>query len=364
MIPNRIGSRLIMLISLLLFCLGCEHRPLEDIVPVGNLFLRVYFDENIRNVTYGFYDETKKRPEYHSPQMMRVVFCDEQSDRVVTERYLSDYGEDERGYYIQGLVAVPDGRYNMIAYNFDTKETRIENENHYSAMRAYTAPLSESEVKRIFSTRSDNGNTEEVICRQPDHLFVARMEGVEVNTSQEVGPPDTIVSELGISPVAESIVKTYYLQFNVKGVEYVRSAVALISGMAGSKIVHNGEMVHDDVASIYFGLNNGKEKNRTTADGVEDAEVAVAYASFNTFGKLPYTEGYIEIVFEFNTIYNTVQTETFRVTDMFETDIVKEKQWIIIDKVIEIVPPEDVEVGGGMAPGVSDWEEIESAIII
>ncbi len=364
MISNRKSSHLVVLISMLLFCIGCEHRPLEDMVPAGNLFLRVYFDENIRNVTYGFYDDTKKRPEYHSPQMMRVVFCDEINGRVVTERYLSESGKDERGYYIQGLVSVPDGRYNMMAYNFDTKEIRIESENNYSSMRAYTPPLSESEVKRIFSTRNENSDINEVICRQPDHLFVARMEGVEVHTSQEAGPPDTIVSESGLSPVAESIVKTYYLQFNVKGVEYVRSAVALISGMAGSKMMFNGEMVEDDVASIYFGLNNGKEKNRAAEPGVEE-EVAVAYASFNTFGKLPHTEGFIEIAFEFNTIYNTVQTETFRVTDMFETDVVKEKQWIIIDKVIEIVPPDDVEVvGGGMAPGVSDWVEIESAITI
>ena len=48
---------------------------------------------------------------------------------------------------------------------------------------------------------------------------------------------------------------------------------------------------------------------------------------------------------------------------MFETEQVKEKQWIIIEKIIEIIPPEGSE-GGGMTPGVNDWEEIEGSITI
>lgn len=348
-------SRLLLL-CLLFLCTGCEHRPLEDMYWDDNMFVRVYFDENIRNVSFGFYDETKKRPEYNSPQSMRVVFCDEVTDRVVAERYLHNCGVDGRGYYIQGMVSVPDGKYNMMAYNFDTKHTKIKDDAYYSRMLAYTTPLSESEANRIFSSRGDAINDNEVICNQPDHLFVTTVEGIEVSSYRV--EPDTLKTANGLYPTAETLVKTYYLQFNVKGAEHVRSAVALISGMSGSKNMHTGEMMSDDVVSIYFGLNNGKDKNRTSD------EVAVAYASFNTFGKLPHTEGYIDITFEFNTIYNTVQTEKLRVTDMFETDIVKENQWIIIDKVIEIIPPEGVDTGGGMSPGVNEWEQIEGSITI
>lgn len=356
---NKILSRhypIYALFLILLLCQGCVHRPLEDRYFKENLFVRVYFDENIRNVNFGFYDESKKKPEYSSPQALRVVLCDETTDKVVGERYLYDSGRDERGYYIQGALNVPDGKYNMLAYNFDTQETKIRNDNSYSEMTAYTLALSESEASRIFSSRASD---DEAICRQPDHLFVTRIEGVEIKTEEKSEQTDTLKTKEGAYPTAESIVKTYYMQFNVKGVEYVRSAVALISGMAGSKNMHKDEMVKEDVASIYFSLNNGKEKNRSTNE-----ESAVAYATFNTFGKLPHTEGYIEISFEFNTIYNTVQTETFRVTDMFETDEVKEKQWIIIDKVIEIIPPEGMESGGGMTPGVNDWLEIEGCITI
>ena len=338
----------------LVICTGCEHRPLEMRQYEENIFVRVYYDENIRNVSFGFYDESKKKPEYSSPKMMRVAFFDNVSDKLVSERYLYDCGRDERGYYIQGKMNLPNGKYNMLAYNFDTKEIETRNNNSYYAMSAYTNALSESEANRFFSSRGDDATN---ICRQPDHLFVAKVEGVEIDKPIYYEAPDTIKNNIGTYPVAETIVKTYYLQFNIKGVEHVRSAVALISGMAGSKNMHSNEMVKDDVASIYFNLNNGKDKARTSDD------IAVAYASFNTFGKLPHTEGYLDVTFEFKTIYNTVQTETFRITDIFETEMAKENQWIIIDKVIEIIPPEGSDTGG-MSPGVTDWEQIEGSITI
>ena len=347
------------LLMLLSVC-GCEHRPLLSMELPENTFVRVYFDEHIRNVSYGFYDEAKKKPEYESPQMLRVVFCDEVTGQVVVERYIRDCGTDERGYYIEGAVNLPEGRYNMLAYSFDVKDTKIRNENYYSLMTAYTKPLSSEDANRIFGSRGDV-EIDEVICKQPNHLFVAKIEDVEVSSSEYKAHPDTLKTEANSYPIAETIVKTYYMQISVIGVEYVRSAVALLSGMAGSKTMYNDKMVEDDAVSVYFSLNNGLEKNRATN---ETSNLTVGYATFNTFGKLPHTEGYLDITFEFNTIYNTVQKETFRVTDLFETQQVKENQWIIIDKVIEIIPPDDVDVGGGMRPGVSDWTEIEGAITI
>ena len=336
-------------------CAGCEHRPLEMRQYEENIFVRVYYNENIRNVSFGFYDESKKKPEYSSPKMMRVMFFDNVSDKLVSERYLYDCGRDERGYYIQGKMNVPNGKYNMLAYNFDTNEIETRNNYSYRTISAYTNALSESEANRFFSSRGDDATN---ICRQPDHLFVAKVEEINIDKPIYYEAPDTIKNNTGTYPTAETIVKTYYLQFNIKGVEHVRSAVALISGMAGSKNMHSNEMIEDDVASIYFNLNNGKDKARTSDD------IAVAYASFNTFGKLPDTEGYLDVTFEFKTIYNTVQTETFRITDIFETEMARENQWIIIDKVIEIIPPEDADTSGGMAPGVTDWEQIEGSITI
>jgi hypothetical protein len=337
---------------------SCEHRPLEDLNTTH--FLRVYLNENIQNVTYGFYDDSRKKPEYHSPELLRVGVYDKYTGELVSERYLHQKGSDARGNYLQGYIYAPVGEYNILAYNYDTRSTQTHSENDYGKIVAFTNTLTEGESNRLFSrseTLADDNRVEwphQIISHQPDHIFAARMEGVQILPSEEV---DTLCTPQGCCPTAESLVKTYYIQVNIKGAEYVRSAVALISGMAGSKTLHDGQMVMDDVTSLYFPLNNAAEKMRT------GNTTHVAYASFNTFGKLPHVEGYIDITFEFKTTYNTVQTATFRLTDMFDTPVVQDKQWIIIDKVIEITPPEG-EMGGGMQPGVGDWKQHEGSIVI
>lgn len=58
-------KRLVSLLLPLLLCTlfaGCERRPLVD---VGNThYVRVYLDEELKNVTTGFYDPTLAKPEY------------------------------------------------------------------------------------------------------------------------------------------------------------------------------------------------------------------------------------------------------------------------------------------------------------
>lgn len=332
---------------------SCEHRELTDIT--NEHYVRIYLDEHLRNVTYGFYDETKEKPKYKSPQTVRVTLSDPVTGKVVSQRYLHDSGTDEKGYYLHGYIPAAPGEYNLLAYNFDTESTHINHEASYPDMEVYTNVIDESLSSRLESVRT--GVTRYGDIRyEPDHMFVCSEKNVRLASAVEGG--DTLHTSTGSHPLAGSVTKTYYMQVNVKGVEYVRSAVALITGMSGSVRMHDRSLVPEMESSIYFNLQNGINKSRTG-----DEKMAVAYASFNTFGKLPDVEGYIEITFEFNTIYGTTQTETIRVTDMFETEQVREQQWIIIDKVIEIIPPEDVSTGG-MTPGVNQWEEIQGGITI
>ena len=68
-----------MALCALLLTLGftaCEHRELVDDTDMH--YVRIYVDENIRNVTYGFYDETKEKPTYRTPEGVRVVLCNSQ----------------------------------------------------------------------------------------------------------------------------------------------------------------------------------------------------------------------------------------------------------------------------------------------
>lgn len=343
-----------LLVVMLLGLTSCEHRLLED--PILNrYFMRVYIDEHLRNVNYGFYDETKKKPTYQSPRQLRLVCVDPETDKMVFERYLRETGCDEKGYYIQGEFQAFEGTYNLMAYTFDVANVNFVNDGTYYSMKARSLPISNSEASHIFPTRDAGYAKDEAICRQPDHVFVSSIQGVKLNPTLKV---DTIRTSKNEHPLAESLVKTYYIQVNVKGVEHVRSAVALITGMSGAKTMHNGEMIPDQVSSIYFSMDNGLAKERTSNDS------RVAYATFNTFGKLPNVEGYVEISFEFKTKYDTYQTETFRVTDLFDTPMVKDNQWIIIDKLIEITPPEGDESGGGLTPGVNDWDQVEGSVTI
>ena len=49
----------------------CHRRPLVELSNTH--YIRVYIDEQIKNVTTGFYDETLDKPDYESPEMLRVV---------------------------------------------------------------------------------------------------------------------------------------------------------------------------------------------------------------------------------------------------------------------------------------------------
>lgn len=341
-------------IMLVLALSACEHRELVDNMDMH--YVRIYLDEEIRNVTYGFYDETKEKPTYKIPQGVRVTLSNPVSGEVVAQKHLTESGRDERGNYLHGHIHAAPGNYNLLAYNYDTDATHVADDYSYPRMTVYTNPIAETLKSRLQSVRAGESATRSGEVRyEPDHVFVVSAEGIRAEQS----PTGDTLYTLGGEPfVAQSVTKTYYMQVNVKGVEYVRSAVALITGMSGAIRLHDRSMVPEMESSIYFNLQNGLTKARS------GGETHVAYASFNTFGKLPDTEGYIEITFEFNTTDGKVQTETIRVTDLFETPIVKEQQWIIIDKTIEIAPPEGSTTTGGLGPGVSDWQQVEGGITI
>ena len=114
--------RLTLLLSLLT---SCEHRPLQDFVNAH--YIRVYVDENIRNVTFGFYNEQYDRPEHERPRVIRVVLADPVSGTIISERYLQNQGVDSMGYYLDGYIGAPAGRYNMLLYNFGSPRTLIGN---------------------------------------------------------------------------------------------------------------------------------------------------------------------------------------------------------------------------------------------
>lgn len=339
---------------LLLLLTSCEHRPLQDYVNAH--YIRVYVDEDIKNVTSGFYNEQYDRPEYDRPRVIRVVLADPISGSVIGERYLQNQGVDSMGYYLDGYIGAPAGRYNMLLYNFGSPRTLIRNEQNYFAMQAYTNQVSDYYLQYLPAVRQMTD--EQQIVQQPDHLFHAVQEDIIIKKNELV---DTLRDANGNYFTAHSLVKSYYIQVKVKGIEWATSAVSLLSGMAGSSFIHQHEgMVELDSVHVLFTLKP-TERKRSSSDG---STTATLYTTFNTFGKLPEIPSHFTITFEFMKRDGSSQMEVFDITDMFDTPLVKDQQWILVDHEIELTPPEGTPIDGGLTPGVEKWTDIESEILL
>ena len=342
-------KKLFYLLLILCSLASCEHRELLE--TLDKHYIRVYFDEDIQNVSHGFYDDSREKPEYSSPDMLRVALCDTESGDMLFEEYLSAKGSDEYGNYIEGVIKAPPGIYHLMAYNFDTESTHVRDMYNYYKMQGYTNPISSRLQSYLVTTRDEN-NSQKVVY-EPDHLFLLTEENLVIEHTATV---DTLRPKNDTFFKAKTTVETYYFQVGVKGVHFVSSAVAILTGMAGSVQMHDATLPMDPV-SLFFNLQAGAA-NKLSA-------TSVAYASFHTFGRLETVDSEMTITFEFYTIDGRVQVEKFSLTDIFKTAQVQENGWIILDYVVEIDPPEITDDdGGGISPDVGEWTEIESEIEI
>ena len=346
-------SRIVVLLTFVPFFASCEHRELLD--SNNGYYLRIYLDEEIKNVTCGFYDESLERPEYKRPNVMRVVLADPASGRVVRERYFQNNGEDERGYYIDGYIGAEPGTYNLLVYNFGSAVTHIRNEQDYYNMQAYTNPVSENYLQYLPVSRQEI--KDEDIVYEPEHLFHEMCEPIVIPRSLKV---DTLKNASGDWFRAHSVVKSYYLQLRIKGIEWVTSAVSLLSGMARYTVLHKHDgMVTENPVNLFFGMNyTGKQ---TVRDGT--GSTAILYATFSTFGKVPDVDSELMLNFEFVRKDGTSQVEKIDITDELYTQLAIDKQWILLEHEIQITPPEGGgSGGGGLTPGIDQWEDVESDV--
>ena len=346
----RVVNILLFSLFSLLFFSSCEHRPLTD--PVDTHYVRVYFDEQIKNVTCGFYNSELERPEYDSPGIVRVVLASPETGEIVSERYLSKKSRDGNGNYVDGYIAAPAGTYNVMVYQMGSSVTHFRNEDNFYQMEAFTTQISDRLMQYLPTISSEVDKS--CIVNQPEHIFHSVYENVKLVTNTE---PDTLRSASGDYFTAGSMVKSYYMQVRVKGFESIKSAVCVINGMAGSvKMCGYNLLDASNPVYVFSGMNytarERVQKSNTTT--------ALLYATFNTFGRVPdYDDGYI-ISFEFILGDGSTQTEKIDITNLFDTPYVKENQWIILDQEIEI----NYTGGGGLDPGVEGWKDIEADIIM
>ena len=343
---------ILFLTGVLFLCAGCEFRPLSE--PGNMNYVRIYVDEHLLNVTTGFYNDQFQHPAHHRPEIMRVVLFDHGSGEMVSERYLRNQGDDQRGHYYDGYILADAGCYDMLAYNFGTESTVVGNEYAFRPMYAYTHEIAPSLRSRL---RSRNGSEPEAICYDADHLFVARAEGLELRCHTRI---DTLRNLNGDTWfMAQSVVKSYYLQIRVRGAQYLSSASVLLTGMGRQVRLSDGDFISGGDATLYFDTFNGS----FTRDG-ETCDCF--YSTFGTFGRLPDADNELTVSFELVTTYGTRLEKTLPMKDVFLREEALVHQWLILDDIIDIPPPPNPpEAGaGGLNPSVEDWNEVDSAIPI
>ena len=335
------------LTAIVLLSSRCNRRPLVD---AGNThYVRVYLEEEIKNVTTGFYNPELAKPEYSTPEILHVVLYDQTSNRIAAERYLRNRKTDDRGVYFDGYIVAEPGDYRLLTYNFGTEATII-NQNHlYHGAVASTNEIPTT-LRQSLSTRAD-GDQERIVYG-PDHLFVDRNESLSLDYGTDI---DTLRNAENDHFSAGSIVLSYYLQIRVNGAQWISSAVGLLTGMSGSATLHDGNIRTEDPVTLYFEMHRG---------GLDSGEPFI-YTTFHTFGKLPDQDNQLSITFDVRTIDGRALTTTLDITDKFSEPEAVENQWLLLDQVLNIPEPEEPEGSGeGFGPSVDDWEDIETDIII
>lgn len=350
---NKLIRMTFAIVTLSIMTVSCDFRPLVE--PGNTHYVRVYLDEHILNTTEGFYNPEHVKPTYKRPEIMRVTLGDKSTGRVVAERYLRNHGNDARGHYYDGYIICDPGEWSLLAWNFDTEATQVSDPTDQHLSKAYTNRIASHLMagisSRLDKTKTDRTSSPEKIVYEPDHLFVASDPEVSIPYSADI---DTLRTPGGDYFTASTIVEAWYIQVNVKGLEYVSSALGLVTGLAGSKTLSDAGLDCDDPVTDYFEM--------TARKASEGSDTGVIYATFNTFGKIPDTSSGLEVTFDFQTNYGKALSARIDITEEFRKENAVKHRWIILDKTIEI--PKGESGGGGFSPGVNDWNDINTDLII
>ena len=267
-----------------------------------------------------------------------------------------------------GVIHPKPGTYHMLVYNFGTESTQIRNEDNFDEIEAYTSEVSaflKSQLSNFLTKRamdkaererakaeaeSKNGTKaepetsapadEEKIVYEPDHLFVAHAEAVEIPVLLE-GEEDKVVV---IEVKAETVVETWEIVLdNIEGLEYMSSAIAIISGQAESHYLGRKEDSEGEV-SIYFEMDKDEENGRIIG-------------KFNTFGKHPGEQSVLSLDVNVTDVNGGEQHYHFDIDSEFMDNPGMD---ITIEEPVVIEEPKSE--GGGFAPSVEDWEEVRTEI--
>lgn len=307
------------MIAFLLVSAGCRRRPLVEVD--NNVYLNIIIEKDIVN-----YKVEK------DPEMMRAIFYDSESGSFASQSFLPHNG---------GYVHVMPGRtYDILVYNFDTEATIITQDGNINDIYAYTNLIPDN-LKTRLKGRA-NQNNDELIVFEPDHLFVGKLEDVYIPFRGEGMPVHTLDIH------ARTVVETWIIEVDrIKGAEYVGAVSSVMTGLSDHNKIGFQEKSYDDV-TVFFEAGHLENDGRFLA-------------KFNTFGRNfdAYT----------SQIFSLVITDTGGKTWSFNMDVSRKfennpEQYIRIETDDIDIPKPEVTSGGGLAPEVDEWGEVNTDIII
>lgn len=343
---------------------ACHRRPLEE--PSGAVRIAIKVDvktvtnvnANIRSsvVLYGsntsLWDEKLSQLD---PELMRVLVYDPETDKLLTQSFISSTEIDEEGNKVfMGSLGISHGNYNFLVYNFDTPTTQVNQENSEQSIIAFTDEVSPAMKARYLGTKADDD--EDInIHYEPEHLLVANEKDVRIS------PHDTLVV---VRTEASTVVDTYYLQVRVKGMQFASSASAVISGLSPSNHIGYNIRTVDPSAAVVFDMQKGQD---LSLDG-DNKDVLCAV--FNTFGKIDQVSSDLYVTFNVFDTAGNLRQYTANLDDVFKTEEAILYHWLIVDESCLVIDIPDPGVNpptpgnGGFQPQVDDWEEEEGTMVL
>ena len=306
-------SIIISLFVVLTMCIASCKR-IELHTATSSVYLEIQTDRTAPINVHGSIDILNDPALYEkafgpSIDVYRVCLFDRLTHRMVIEDFVPKDG---------GFLNVPTGTYDMIMYNSGSEVTYVQQGVSRSTAYATTANVSR--------------NTESIMT-EPEHIFVACIDGLEVPRYAEADGLHII------NVTTSKILDTYTLEMNrIENMERIMNAEVRITGQLTKKYLWTGTSP-DESASI-------------SIKPVVDKENGRIYAVFNTFGLNTYHKGKTDVLLIVTDQNERMHLWKIDVTDqMYGPDSTNE---IIIEDRI-IIP--DTDAGGGFTPEVNDWDE-------
>jgi len=346
---NNAFSRATAALLAVLCLVACHRRPLFDPSELIRISVEVDVD-NISNVTCDIYNpDPNLVTKSVSTDMMRVMVYDPDNDKLLTQSFISEKSVNEKGHEIlSGTLEIGSGEFDILAYNFDTPDTYVRDENNQNTITAYTDEIPAA-LREQYLTKATDFSALKAYY-DPDHFFVAQVK------DYHIGLHDTLVV---IKALAPTIVDTYYIQIPVVGLPAGTRASGVISGLSPAN-AFGTKTRSSDASGVYFEMITSTDEHLTT----ESKDVLCGI--FSTFGKLDASSSDVRFTVGLSDAEGNFYQKDVNLDLIFKTADAIEHHWLLIDDVWEFDVPDPTPgtSGGGFQPEVDNWEQEEGGIAL